>query len=238
MNKSRFIELLNLYLDNELSAEEADELLDETRRNPRRYELYLEYCRIHKACSSLDPVIGERVSGWSFRQLLYSAGGMAAAVALLFFAAQNLRPILNAPVEIAAIASNNVASSSVAKDSSFTVDTEEFQVLQVKDEPVSPKFVAVPQFVNALELDRVTSGNWHNTFRLSDARTTSAFEQEILFMADQPANVSPSDFDRLLLNSIQSAESSPFTLEATFLPSDQVFLFQSSRNSQLLELNR
>ncbi len=238
MNKSRFIELLNLYLDNELSAEEADELLHETRRDPRRYELYLQYCRIHKACSSLDPILGEKTSSWSFRQLMYSVGGMAATLALLFFAAQNLRPMFEVATQPAEFAANQAESD---PESSFSVDTEEFEVMEPRIEvpSPSPQFVSSPpQFVNLLELDRSTEAGWDSVLLHSKSETASAFELERLFMSEDPMNPIRSDFDRLL-NSIESFEKPIFKLEALSLPGEQRFLLIGSpRGSQPLELNR
>lgn len=53
MNESRFIELLNLYVDHQLSASEAAELEGEISRNPERRSTYLQYCRMQKACTLL-----------------------------------------------------------------------------------------------------------------------------------------------------------------------------------------
>lgn len=53
MNEPRFIELLNLYVDQQLSAEEARELEVEIQRNPSRQRTYHQYCRMQKACAQL-----------------------------------------------------------------------------------------------------------------------------------------------------------------------------------------
>ena len=53
MKESRFIELLNLYVDQQLSPQEATELEAEIERNPARRRTYLQYCRMQKACSQL-----------------------------------------------------------------------------------------------------------------------------------------------------------------------------------------
>jgi anti-sigma factor RsiW len=53
MNEPRFIELLNLYVDQQLSAEEARELEVEMERNPSRRRTYHQYCRMQKACAQL-----------------------------------------------------------------------------------------------------------------------------------------------------------------------------------------
>lgn len=53
MKESRFIELLNLYIDQQISPEEAEELEKEIGRSPAHYRTYLQYCRMHRACVML-----------------------------------------------------------------------------------------------------------------------------------------------------------------------------------------
>jgi anti-sigma factor RsiW len=53
MKDSRYIELLNLYVDNQLTPGEAAELEAEVQRSPARRKLYAQYCRMHKACTLL-----------------------------------------------------------------------------------------------------------------------------------------------------------------------------------------
>ena len=53
MKESRFIELLNLYVDHQLSAAEAPELEAEIARNATRRTTYQQYCRMQKACTLL-----------------------------------------------------------------------------------------------------------------------------------------------------------------------------------------
>lgn len=53
MNKPEFIELLNLYVDREISPLDATRLEEEVLKHADRREIYLEYCRIHKACATL-----------------------------------------------------------------------------------------------------------------------------------------------------------------------------------------
>ncbi len=53
MKESRFIELLNLYVDQELSPVEAQELETEIAKNPARRSRYEQYCRMQRGCSLL-----------------------------------------------------------------------------------------------------------------------------------------------------------------------------------------
>jgi hypothetical protein len=49
MKEHRFIELLNLYIDRQISPEETAELEAELQRNPKRQAVYRQYCQIHQA---------------------------------------------------------------------------------------------------------------------------------------------------------------------------------------------
>ena len=92
MNEREFLELLNLYVDREISAEDALRLEAEVFANPRRRSIYNQYCKMHKACSMLSEERLESVMGetdpsivsfpdarrWGFGQVF---AGMAAAAA-------------------------------------------------------------------------------------------------------------------------------------------------------------
>ena len=49
MKDNRFIELLNLYIDRQITAEETAELEAEIQENPKRQAVYRQYCQIHAA---------------------------------------------------------------------------------------------------------------------------------------------------------------------------------------------
>jgi len=51
MKESKFIELLNLYIDRQISPEESALLEEEILQNPRHRETYRRYCRMHRACT-------------------------------------------------------------------------------------------------------------------------------------------------------------------------------------------
>jgi len=53
MKESKFIELLNLYLDHQISPAEAELLEAEVKSNPERRRVYREYCEMQKGCSML-----------------------------------------------------------------------------------------------------------------------------------------------------------------------------------------
>lgn len=49
MKDNRFIDLVNLYIDRQISAAETAELEAEIQSNPRRRAIYRQYCRMHRA---------------------------------------------------------------------------------------------------------------------------------------------------------------------------------------------
>jgi len=53
MKDTKFTELLNLYLDHQITPEETALLEAEIQRNPARRAVYRQYCRMHKACSQV-----------------------------------------------------------------------------------------------------------------------------------------------------------------------------------------
>lgn len=53
MKEREFIELLNLYVDREINAEDALRLESAVLDDPKRREIYDQYCRMAKACTML-----------------------------------------------------------------------------------------------------------------------------------------------------------------------------------------
>ena len=53
MSEREFLKLLNLYLDREISAEDADRLEREVRTDPSRNRTYLQYCRMQQGVRRL-----------------------------------------------------------------------------------------------------------------------------------------------------------------------------------------
>lgn len=49
MKDQRFIELLNLYIDRQITAEETAQLEAEIQQHPKRQAVYRQYCQIHTA---------------------------------------------------------------------------------------------------------------------------------------------------------------------------------------------
>jgi hypothetical protein len=97
MKDKEFIELLNLYLDHEISAADATRLETEVQRNPERYRVYQQYCRMHKACTMLSveetapsptrAAFENEQPAWR-PNFAYLFGGLAAAACLAFVVMQ------------------------------------------------------------------------------------------------------------------------------------------------------
>jgi len=51
MKDNRFIELVNLYIDRQITGEEMETLEAEMQSNPRRRAIYRQYCQMHRATS-------------------------------------------------------------------------------------------------------------------------------------------------------------------------------------------
>lgn len=98
MKDSEFINLLNLYLDHEISAADAARLEAEVQSNPERRRVYREYCQMQKACKVLtadfqtEPVIATNRRVIDFRgakqrqqrtSLFYTVGTLTAAAACI-----------------------------------------------------------------------------------------------------------------------------------------------------------
>ncbi len=105
MKDTEFLELLNLYLDHEISAEDAIRLETEVQRSPARHRTYLEYCRMQKACTILAKDFADqpaqkkilafepRRSAWSGG--LFAVGGLAVAAACVALVLVNRAPESN-----------------------------------------------------------------------------------------------------------------------------------------------
>lgn len=115
MKDSKFIELLNLYVDHQISPADAALLETEVRTNPDRRRVYREYCMMQKACAELAETFrGEATSAHpklvKFPSRARTAGAMpyfaglaavAACAALVFGVRARWQQPLAAPVAAA-----------------------------------------------------------------------------------------------------------------------------------------
>ncbi len=122
MKDTRFTEMVNLYIDRQISPEDAAEFEREIQTNPQRRQVYRHYCRMHRATALVygsflaqgDPTEGpvasqsatiahlqnrqrQRRARW-----LYATGGLAAAASLaLVFGRMNFTEAGNATTSVA-----------------------------------------------------------------------------------------------------------------------------------------
>lgn len=124
MKDQEFIELLNLYLDHEISVEDAARLEAEVQRHPGRYRVYREYCQMHKACTLLSPAHAAgvpAVAAFESRSRRwvnpFALGGLMAAAAAVAFVFLNqgpsASPIANGG---ATVADNSTMAAPVATE--------------------------------------------------------------------------------------------------------------------------
>lgn len=124
MKDHRFIELVNLYIDRQITAAETAELETEIQSNPRRRAVYRQYCKMHHATTlvydsfrsqapdqtgaapatrSTIARFGSQRRGRGYRWIYY-AGGLAAAACFAFiFARLNTQPAAGGPDALAAV---------------------------------------------------------------------------------------------------------------------------------------
>lgn len=145
MKDSEFIELLNLYLDHEISADDAVRLEAEVQTHPARRRIYQDYCRMQKACKVLaqdfpteTPVIAEKkivpfrpeaATRAARGNAFYTVGAVAAAaacLAIIFVGRSREQQQQSQAAENAIVAAQPVAPAATeVKVAPVTIDTPE-----------------------------------------------------------------------------------------------------------------
>lgn len=124
MKDSQFIELLNLYVDHQISPTDAALLEAEIQRTPERRKIYRQYCQMQKACMTLSEnfrsdapsatKVGEMAAPAQRLSVVTYAMGFAAAAACVALVVVNRAPDhtelhqQTAPVALSASASGVV----------------------------------------------------------------------------------------------------------------------------------
>jgi hypothetical protein len=120
MKDTEFLELLNLYVDHEITSADAARLEAEVQSNPDRRRVYHDYCRMQKACTLLAKDFSEQPAerkvvafephrlGWGSG--LFAAAGIAVAAACVTLVLVNRTrtavPGAGAPLPTTVAASN------------------------------------------------------------------------------------------------------------------------------------
>jgi hypothetical protein len=76
MNDKKFIELLNLYVDREVTAEDALLLEAEVAANPGRRKVYDQYCKMQKACSMLSSELAGSLADADRQVVIYPSSSI------------------------------------------------------------------------------------------------------------------------------------------------------------------
>ena len=117
MKDQEFIELLNLYLDHEISAADAARLEAEVQGNARRRAIYKQYCRMQKACTvigadfrsenevAFDPAVAAVERARRSRRMAYYGLGslVAAAACVAFIFSGRVQPTAQGTVAVAPV---------------------------------------------------------------------------------------------------------------------------------------
>jgi len=191
MNKPEFIELLNLYVDREISPLDATRLEEEVLKHADRREIYLEYCRMHKACATLAE---------QFREAAPAAPAEAAEIA--FAPRRSWTPALLA-TGLAAAAACLIAAVSVGHRSvaPAVTDAENAAVTAAEAAPavaaaapaLKPVFTGRPQAA-LVSAEPSADFDWISQLRLDPVQRPAAPDQLFAFKPDlkpQTGAVSP-----------------------------------------------
>jgi anti-sigma factor RsiW len=159
MKESEFIELLNLYLDHELSAADAARLEAEVQNNPARRKVYQQYCRMQKACKLLtadfqtdtaetaaagerkiiafNPAVAEAIAAQRRRtSALLTFGGLAAAACLaVILVNRGQQPGATTPR----------SESNVAQLAPVTPPAPKAELVRVASESTGPRMLGGPK---------------------------------------------------------------------------------------------
>jgi hypothetical protein len=152
MNDDRFIELVNLYIDRQITVTETAELEAEIQASPRRRATYRRYCQMHRATTLVQEGFRAQASAQPVGQSLtpgpvtpfaggrrnsrfrwtYYAGGLAAAACLeLIFGRLNIKP----SAEINLLAQTNSQSLPVIRAVPAPADNAAARATPVTEPP-------------------------------------------------------------------------------------------------------
>lgn len=156
MKDSKFIELLNLYIDHQISTADAALLEAEIQKNPARRRVYREYCQMQKACVILaenfktEPPAGDKIieMAQGQRRMAFAtyAMGLAAAAACVALVVVN-RPVLFQSSDAApTIATSEIMSSA-----------DELVVAEAESPTAEARTVLHPAFPGVTREDAPTS---------------------------------------------------------------------------------
>jgi hypothetical protein len=228
MKDQRFTELLNLYIDRQITAAETTELEAEIQQSPARQAVYRQYCQIHSATKLVyasfrvnapeQPVLpADRVGVVELFEtkrrkshFAYYAGGLAAAACLaLVFTRHNSAPEAG---DLAVAAKPEVRPSAapveVAAVPPATMAEREVGLVSLRNSATStPDYTAMLVVMREQDEERAMA-NGH----LQTARAQPLFDDG-LFNANRAAPAQDPRVFRIQPASTQQVESTAFQFQ-------------------------
>ncbi len=210
MKDNHFIELVNLYIDRQISGDEMELLEAEMQADPRRRAIYRQYCQMHRATTlvyesfrSEDGALPEdklktqvniaRFEPQSGRRKhwTYYATGLAAACVALAFAKVTFSH--NAASQSQTVAVKTTAVQPVAVVQSLPVSSQPVVAVMEQSKPVavaarSTSLVADQDYAVMLAAMRKEDQRAFASGQIQPSRTTSLFEDGVF--DSQPAGSS------------------------------------------------
>ena len=203
MKDNRFIELVNLYIDRQISGEEMESLEAEMQANPRRRAVYRQYCQMHRATTLVyesfrtenpeqpgdnlraqtkvarfEPQSGRR-KHWTY----YATGLAAACVALVSakvaFTGNRVSSQQNS---IAAVQSKSAPVAVVAQSTPAVIAPVAIAVTQPAAKPAlaqANSLVASQDYAAMLAAMRKEDQRAFASGQIQPSRTTSLFEDGV-----------------------------------------------------------
>ena len=225
MKDHRFIELLNLYIDRQITVAETAELEDEIQQNPDRQAVYRQYCRIHSATKLVYDSFRANAAGQpslpSARQgeielfeskrgknkFAYFAGGLAAAACLtLVFMRYNATLDAGGLGTVAQTEIRPVAPAAVAAIPAQTA-APEVGLVSLRNATHTPDYSAMLAALREQDEERAFASG-HLQFN----RTQSLFDDAV-FNPNRPAPVQDPRVFRSRTAPAQQAEFSAFQFQ-------------------------
>ncbi len=205
MKDNRFIELVNLYIDRQISAAEAADLEAEMQAHPRRRAIYRQYCQMHRATTLVyesfradAPEATGDANGKATRDRLavqlpprrshwaYYAGGLAAACLALVFVRMSSNPAAGPDLSVAAVQVSQARTAAVAPAAMRPAPTEKRTTLVSLD---AATFTTEQDYVAMLATMRRQDRQAFANGQIQSNRLPSLFEDGV-FETQQgfPAN--------------------------------------------------
>lgn len=226
MKDNRFIELVNLYIDRQITAAETTELEAEMQANPRRRAIYRQYCQMHRATTLVYESFRTNASGQQpevaagsatiarfesqprHRRVrwTYYAGGLAAAcLTLVFFGLNSTR---TADANLAATPKSSPPAAVVASLPRVSVAPREADVarlglvsLRNNNLAVEQDYTAMPAALRQEERRALASG------QVQPGRLPSLFDDGVF----ESQQVLPANNQRVFRGRQTSAQPAEFT---------------------------